>query len=82
MYRIASLYKKCGQSDKAQTRFEKLALNNPGEMTGGIYYHLGEIYFQKGINNKARQMFRYCLDQIPGHQKARIYLDKLNGNPA
>jgi TolA-binding protein len=78
MYRTASLYKKMGDNENAITRFEKLLdLDRKMTLTGGVYFHLGELYLTEGDQSRARKMFQYCCSHIPDHQKAAHYLEQL-----
>jgi glycosyltransferase involved in cell wall biosynthesis len=76
-YRLASLYKNYGQLKEAWELFQAaLALDHRGILKGGIYFHLGEILLEKGNSREAEEMFRSCLEYIPGHSKAIQYLGK------
>jgi glycosyltransferase involved in cell wall biosynthesis len=78
LYCQASSYKKIGNLENALECFNQV-LAKPGRynLKPGIYFHLGEIYNQLNENARARDMFARCLEILPGHKKARQYLEEI-----
>jgi glycosyltransferase involved in cell wall biosynthesis len=79
-YRIASLHKRLGNLDLAGRKLIALAASlqekkKYAHLLAGAYFHLGEINVFKQEYAKARERFNHCLEIIPGHKKARQYVD-------
>ncbi|RKZ25425.1 hypothetical protein DRQ29_06345 [bacterium] len=83
-YHLGSLLIREGDFKGALDLFRKAkAIAKKGEgrgeaaLLGGISFHLGECRFRMGQKGLAAREFRRCLELIPGHRKARKWLEKL-----
>lgn len=79
-YNLASCYKKLEEYNKAAEQFSFLASNlyDKSDHLAGAYFHLGEIHLKEDKMDKAREMFKRCLDINPGHLKAKECLSEGN----
>lgn len=76
-YRLASVYKKLGNSKAARSHFrEVLAQTSSPTLISGVYFHMGEIFSSAGQPEKANYYFNRCLQINPGHRKAAQYFDE------
>jgi TolA-binding protein len=79
MYNIASIYKKLTQYENARKWFREMIENTKDKkLTGGGYFHMGEMDYMEEDFSSAKRCFRSCLEFLPGHSKAREYLEKLD----
>jgi glycosyltransferase involved in cell wall biosynthesis len=81
-YRVASLHKRLGNLDLARQKFASLgeALAEKvkyAHLRAGACFQLGEIYVLQKEYTAARDKFNQCLDIIPGHKKARQYMEEI-----
>jgi glycosyltransferase involved in cell wall biosynthesis len=80
-YRVASMYKQIGDFDQARGWFEALLAENTGvSMRGGIYFHLGEMALKQGHPGDAHTCFGRCLELLPHHAKAALYIKKISSS--
>jgi len=80
IYRFASVLKKMEKWEEAREYFEKL--QRPGvesKLMPGVYFHLGEILIINGEREKALEHFKMCLTLNPEHNKARQYINEIEG---
>lgn len=81
IYHIASLLKRTGRHTEALSFFEEMdGFRCDG--SNSYYYaqrhfHRGEIYYERGEFDKAREDFRKCLELLPEHKKAKEYITKI-----
>lgn len=79
-YKIASLNKRLGYSEKAELCFTKLIpilkKYNKSTLLAGVYFHLGEIYHSRDDIHTAKDYFQKCTLINPLHQKAKAYLNQ------
>jgi len=78
MYRIASLYKRLGEYEKAGEIFTEeinKKRNTDLVLIAGCYFHLGEMAFNKNRIKEAAHFFSLCIKANPNHQKAKEYLE-------
>ena len=81
-YRIASLHKRLGDLGQAKRKFTALAASlkekkKYAHLLAGAYFHLGELEVAVKDYTAARERFNHCLELIPGHKKARQYINIL-----
>jgi len=80
-YRIASVYRRLGDTASAEAIFTR-EISQPRNtdlvLIGGCYFHLGEIALEKNEIDQAEQYFRNCLSANPYHQKAQQYLKHIS----
>lgn len=80
-YKIASLNKRLGYWEAAESRFLELIRRLKGKkhyssFSAGAYFHLGELLLKRGDVIAALNYFDQCLSLNPYHQKAREYKEK------
>ncbi|MGE5343236.1 MAG: glycosyltransferase [Candidatus Omnitrophota bacterium] len=80
-YKIASLNKRLGNMDIAESRFLALArllirATDRVKLLPGVYFHLGEINYIQGKREAAKDYFDRCLSMNPLHHKARQYMEE------
>ncbi|MCF8331719.1 MAG: tetratricopeptide repeat protein [Bacteroidales bacterium] len=85
-YRIARIYHKLNNLQKAKHYYQltiRRGKDLPLYFAANASLHLGEIYFSKGEQDKAKEVFEECLDMNPDtykssiHQKAEAYLEQI-----
>ena len=78
-YRVASMFKQGGRSERARWWFERL-LTDPGLppfLEGGSHFHLGDLAQRRGDAAAAAWHFCETLRLIPDHSMAKELLDAL-----
>ncbi|MDI6704586.1 MAG: tetratricopeptide repeat protein [bacterium] len=82
-YALGSLYERKGDFNRAKEKFEEIVgsieilslTTSRDKFLGGAQFHLGCIYKELGKEKEAKHYFEECLKFIPGHKKAKEYLE-------
>ena len=74
-YQRASVLKRLGKIGQALKVFDSLYEKASADFKAKIAFHLGEIYFSKRQNKKAKEFFKETVAMIPDHIKAKGYLE-------
>jgi tetratricopeptide (TPR) repeat protein len=81
LYHLASLLKRTGSKDEALKYFEQMNNYEYNPLYSYYYaqrnFHRGEIYYERGEFDKAREDFMKCIELLPGHKKAKEYLTRI-----
>jgi tetratricopeptide (TPR) repeat protein len=82
IYHIASLLKRTGRHTEALIFFkeiDKFKCNGSNSYYfAQHHFHRGEIFYERGEFDKAREDFMKCVELLPNHKKAKEYIMKLN----
>ncbi len=76
--KAASFLKSVGRHDDALRLFNRILKKTKDlNLIGSSAFHAGEIYYLKAQKHKAEEYFNLCIQNIPGHGKAKEYLTLL-----
>jgi tetratricopeptide (TPR) repeat protein len=77
-YFLGSMFKRMRNYEQAINYFMKVVNNKKNDyLSGGVFFHLGEIMLKKGDNEKAEKYFKECIKIENNHKKAIKYLKTL-----
>ena len=78
IYKIASLYKRLEDYDRAEALFLQLpAKTSHFHTLSGVYFHLGEIAYRRKQFTAAAGYFEKCIEINPYHAKSKEYLERM-----
>lgn len=71
-YHLASTFERLGELHVADALFGRVleAVDRRSPLHGGALYHRGHIARALGQHQRARDYFRSCLEEVPGHRAA------------
>lgn len=77
LYLLASIYKESADIKAKECFFALVDAFPVDNLTGGAYFHLGEIAFADKDYTESEKCFKRCLSIISNHVKAKKYLDRI-----